>query len=315
MDFKSLEYFVTVAEELNFTRAAERLHMSQPPLSTQIRMLEQDLGATLFVRGKRHLQLTPAGSLLFSRAQAILNLSDTTRSELRALNGELSGTLRLSIVEGRAPYVAARLMMDFHKKYPEVKYRLWNGSSDDVLENMNKGLSDLSIIAAPYDREHLEGLLVTREPWVAILPASHPLARKPTIKVADLEGQPLIIPQRKSRIEAISRWFAQAGIQPQVLCEMSSYLDAVALAEQNAGIGIFPQTTYSPNPLIQTRLIVEPAKIAEYYLVWYKNQPPRGLPLVFRDFVKEWLQENTIGHLHPAESPEQFQIPEDATLL
>ena len=290
MDFRSMEYFVTVAEELNFTRAAERLHMSQPPLSSQIRQLEEDLGTELFLRGKRHLQLTPAGNLLLPRARAILNLADTTRTELRALHGEVSGTLRIAIVEGRAPFIVAGWIAGFHERYPGVKFRLWNGSSDDVLLQMNKGLSDLAIIAAPYDREHLEGILAAREPWVAILPAGNPLSEKEQVSLADLGSEPLIIPQRKSRIEAIWRWFGEVGMRPNVLCEMSSYLDAVALVERGTGIGIFPKTTDTPNPLIRARVIVHPAKFAEYYLVWYRNQSLRGIPLLFTEYVRELEQ-------------------------
>jgi DNA-binding transcriptional LysR family regulator len=315
MDFKSMEYFVTVAEELNFTRAAERLHMSQPPLSSQIRQLEEDLGTELFIRGKRHLQLTPAGNLLLPRAQAILNLADTTRTELRALHGEVSGTLRIAIVEGRAPFIVAGWIAGFHKRYPGVKFRLWNGSSDDALLQMNKGLSDLAIIAAPYDREHLEGILAAREPWVAIFPAGDPLADREQVNLADLKNKPLIIPQRKSRIEAISRWFGEIGLSPNILCEMSSYIDAVALVEQGTGIGIFPKTMDTPNPLIRPRLIVNPAKFAEYYLVWYKNQSLRGIPLLFQAYVRELMLEKSRSD--PAGSPEESDpaLPKDACLL
>ena len=315
MDFRSMEYFVTVAEELNFTRAAERLHMSQPPLSSQIRQLEEDLGTELFIRGKRHLQLTPAGNLLLPRAQAILNLADSTRAELRTLKGEVSGRLRIAIVEGRAPFIAAGWITGFHRQYSGVRFSLWNGSSDDALLQMEKGLSDLAIIAAPYDREHLEGILAAREPWVAIIPAANPLADQPQVRLSDLKNELLVIPQRKSRIEAINRWFGEIGLGPNVLCEMSSYLDAVAIAEQGTAIGIFPKTTDTPNPLIRTRVIINPAKYAEYYLVWYKNQPLRGIPLLFKNYV-EGLEIEPNGTASDSD-PEKtdYSLPEGARLL
>ena len=104
MDFRSLQYFVTVAEELNFTHAAEKLTISQPPLSMQIKQLEEDLGAQLFIRGKRKLQLTEAGRAFYRRATQILSLSQDARDEIRSLGNELSGRVRLGIVAGRAPY-------------------------------------------------------------------------------------------------------------------------------------------------------------------------------------------------------------------
>ena len=113
MDFRTLQYFVTVAEELSFTRAAEKLNMSQPPLSNQIKAMEEDLGTTLFIRGKRHLKLTEEGNLLLARARQILEMADKTREDLAALGSELSGVIDLSIVEGRAPYLAARWIAGF----------------------------------------------------------------------------------------------------------------------------------------------------------------------------------------------------------
>lgn len=108
MDLRSLKYFVVVAQELNITRAAEKLNMSQPPLSNQIKALEEELGVTLFIRGKRHLQLTEAGSLLLRRANQVLELTDKTRQELREMQDGLSGTISIGMVEGRAPFLVSR---------------------------------------------------------------------------------------------------------------------------------------------------------------------------------------------------------------
>ena len=107
MDLRALRYFVVVAEELNITHAAERLGMSQPPLSSQIKSLEEELGVQLFVRGKRSLTITDAGLHLYRRACQMLELSDQTMQELQSLDG-LSGDLNISLVEGRAPYLLAR---------------------------------------------------------------------------------------------------------------------------------------------------------------------------------------------------------------
>ena len=101
MELRTLHYFTTVAEELNITRAAERLNMSQPPLSKQIINLEEELGVRLFTRGKRHLSLTDAGIVFYRRAKQILDLCDMSKEEISSLEG-LSGTIHISLVEGRA---------------------------------------------------------------------------------------------------------------------------------------------------------------------------------------------------------------------
>ena len=146
MDFRVLTYFTVVAQELNFTRAAEKLNMSQPPLSNSIRQLEEDLGVDLFIRGKRHLTLTEEGAFFLHRAQEMLEMADKTRSDLSSMRGGLSGRLTLSIVEGRPPFLASQWIRGFHEEYPLVRFEMWNGSSDDVIERLAHGLADLAVI-------------------------------------------------------------------------------------------------------------------------------------------------------------------------
>ena len=138
MDLRTLKYFTVVAEELNITHAAERLCMSQPPLSNQMKALEDELGCALFVRGKRKLQLTDAGRLLFQRAVQILDMAERTQHEVMSLSGGMSGTIKLGMVEGRAPFLTSRWIAGFKEEYPNVHYSLWNGSSDDVLERLSQ---------------------------------------------------------------------------------------------------------------------------------------------------------------------------------
>ena len=317
MDFRSLRYFVTVAEELNFTQAAKRLHMSQPPLSSQIRDMELDLGTDLFIRGKRHLQLTEAGRILYRRAQQMIELAEKTREEIEALGNELAGKICIGLVEGRAPFLAARWIAGFQEEFPRVRYEMWNGSSDDVVERLQRGLADVAVIAAPYDREHLEGFPVGEEPWIAIIPASHPLAEDgdSPVELKALAGENLILPQRKSRVEAIERWFAGVGGEVKVLCNLSNYLDAVALVEQNAGIAIFPQTTYTPNRHVVSRVIINPAKRAEYVLVWNRGQMPAGVAGEFIRYVQDFMEEDRIHQERFRVREHEFTIPEGASIL
>lgn len=304
MELRTLRYFVAVAQELNITRAAEKLNMSQPPLSNQMKSLEEELGATLFLRGKRHLQLTPEGSFLYHRAQQILDLADKTKTEFDTLSSGLSGTLYLGLIEGRAPFIAARWIAGFHEEYPLVRYSLWNGGSDDVLDRLQKGLIDLALIAAPYDTEQLTSIEVGSEPWVAIFSTEHPLARieGPEIPLSALVDQPLIVPSRKSRMEGIRRWFGEIGAEPITLCETSNIIDAVALAAENVGVSIFPQTTYTPGPFTMSKVITAPMKKIEYVLVRRRNDQPTPLTQEFIDYVRDHL-EDECGHADPPRLP------------
>lgn len=292
MELRTLHYFTVVAQELNITRAAEKLNMSQPPLSNQIKALEEELGVQLFIRGKRRLELTEEGGLLLRRAVQIQELADKTRQEIASLREGMTGVIYLSMVEGRAPFLAARWIAGFREEFPLVRYNLWNGSSDDVLDRLHKGLADLAVIAAPYDTEHLEGFPVGREPWIAMLHPDHPLAQTvgDTIPLSSLAGEPLIVPSRKSRMDAIRRWFGEVGAEPHILCEMSNYMDAAALTSQGVGISIFPQTVDVSNGLVVSKVVIQPSRQVEYILVWNRGQPPSGLTREFIHFVQENLR-------------------------
>ena len=317
MDFKTLHYFVTVAEELNITRAAERLNMSQPPLSTQIRLLEEDYGTQLFIRNKKGLMLSPTGEILYKRARQILELAEHARLEVDSYEKELSGNLRLGTVEGRAPFLLARWIAGFTEEFPLVTYTVRSGGSDDILDQLYHHLLDIAVIAAPYNQERLYGFPVSSEPWVAIIPKEHPLAAKEgrQIRLSDLSGEPLIVPERPSRVEAIEHWFEEKNLHPVFRAKTSNYIDAVSLAEQGVGICIFPQSTYTPNPLVVTRLITDPPKKLEYVLVYTKDGALSELAETFRDFVEDFLAEDQLHSSRFAPKEEEFTIPENAALL
>ena len=313
MDLRALHYFVVVAEELNITRAAERLNMSQPPLSSQIKGLEDELGVQLFIRGKRHLTITDAGTHLYRRARQILELSEQTQEELRSMDG-LSGNINISLVEGRAPYLLARWMAGFRQEYPHVAIHLWNGSGDEVLERLNRGLADLALVATPYNAELLDGISVGREPWVAMISRDHPLAKEEGmfLPLQKLVGQPLYIPSRRARFESIRTWFGELGEEPNIAGDLSSYIDAVALSEQNAGICIYPMTTYNESDLIVKKIITESARQIEYALVWRRNEHQSELQQEFINYVQDCMEEEQLG-TQPYRMPEKEYFPPEDT--
>ena len=295
MDLRGLHYFSVVAEELNFTRAAQRLCMSQPPLSNQIKALEEELGTPLFLRGGRTLQLTEAGKVLYRRASQLLDLAERTQEEVSSLAMGLSGTLCLGSVAGLAPFLAARWLSGFREEYPLVRFEIVNGSSDDIIDQIQRGYIELGLIAAPYDDEHLEGIPVGDEPWCAIMSRRNPLAAEPEkpLPLKELAGQPLIVPHRRSRVDEIRSWFQQAGAEPTIIGEHSNYVDVLAMASADVGISIFPQTAPETMPGIVCRRIVEPSHQARYLLVRKRNTSISELSQAFLDFVTDDLQEQS----------------------
>lgn len=220
MELRHIRYFLAVAEEMNFTRAAERLHIAQPPLSRQIQELETELDAKLFIRKPHALQLTEEGVLFRQYAQQILELVKKSSEDIREMEHGLQGTLYLASVEGYAPRLFSEWIAEFHRVYPHVTYNMWNGNSDDVVNRVMKGLCDLAIIAEPHNAEGVESISVYQEPWVAMIPAHHPLACADgaPVRLEELLPYELIIPSRESRLEEINSWFRDTGKKPIVRC-------------------------------------------------------------------------------------------------
>lgn len=292
MEIRTLKYFVTVAEELNITKAANILNMSQPPLSNQIKGLETELNTTLFIRGKRHLELTESGKLLYRRAKEIISLSEKAGSEILSMNRGMQGTISLGLVEGMAPDIAAGWISDFIIDYPNVHFRILDGNSDDLIEKLRSGLISLAVITAPYDQQLLNSFRVGTEKMVAFINKKHPLARnkQSTISISDLGTEKLIVPSRKASIDMIYKWFRETHKEPNIICEMDSYLDAAALARNGVGISIFPKTAYIPNDDVISKELTGDDKTIEYLFAWRKGHPLPTIEERFIDFVKSKIQ-------------------------
>ena len=175
MELRHIRYFKAVAEEKNFTRAAEKLAIAQPPLSRQIQDLEAELGTSLFVRTPHKVTLTEEGELFLQYATQILDLVNRSEEEVKERKEGLQGTLYIASVEGCGPRLFAEWIAAFQKKHPHVQYNLWNGNTDDVNNRVTKGLCELAMITAPYNTEEFHVYPVYKEPWVAMIPKGHPL--------------------------------------------------------------------------------------------------------------------------------------------
>ena len=293
MDIRILTYFVTVAEELNITKAAEKLCMSQPPLSSQIKALEEELDTKLFIRGKRHLQLTESGKLLYRHANEIISLANKTKEEIKAMGKGMSGKISIGLVEGSAPNIAASWIESFIKKYNKAEFSIIDGNSDELIQKLRSGLIDLAVITYPCDNTLLNSFKVGQERITAFMSKNHPLAQQEgnTIDLAQLKDEPLIIPSRQSMNTLIYKWFKEINAEPKIICRMDNYLDVAALSGRNIGISLFPKTSYILNPNIVAKEVVNPYRYVEYLFVWLKGKPLSLLDEAFIDHVKEQVMQ------------------------
>ena len=293
MDIRTLYYFVTIAEELNITKAAEKLCMSQPPLSSQMKALEDELDTVLFIRGKRRLQLTDSGKLLYRHAKEILSLVNKTKEEIRAMDKGMRGKIAIGLVEGSAPIIAAEWIEKFASKHKNVEFKVVDGNSDELIQKLRSGLIDMAVITSPCDNTLLNSFKVGQEKMTAFMSKDNPLAslEGSTIELALLKDKPLIIPSREAMNTMIYKWFKEIHAEPKIVCRMDNYLDVAALAGRNVGISIFPKTSYILNDQIVAKEIINPERYVEYLFVWLKDKPLSLLDEAFIDHIKAIIKE------------------------
>jgi DNA-binding transcriptional LysR family regulator len=237
-ELRHLRYFVAVAEELHFRRAAERLHISQPPLSQQIRQLEEAVGATLLVRNQRRVELTAAGAAYYARARDILDaVEDAAREARRVQRGEV-GRLDVGFVGSALYSVVPDILRAFRARHPDVGLRLRELGTAEQLRRLEDGRLDIGFVRAPGGRPGLSIETVLREPVVAALPDGHRLAAAERVRVEELAGEPLVLltragaPGLRAALAPLIDGFAEEAIVQEV-GEMQTLIGLVA-----AGVGL-----------------------------------------------------------------------------
>lgn len=245
IDLRHLRYFVAVAEELHFGRAALRLHIAQPPLSQQIKQLESNLGHPLFVRTSRAVSLTAAGKELLERARRILTRMDEDLAAVRRVGRGEVGALTIA-------FTGSAILSDplpeairtYRRRYPEVDLRLREMGTMLQIDALRDGSIDLGFLRdpGPFDGLVIEELL--REPYAAVLPSRHPLAKSKVVAVAKLRGEPFIFHRRNIGPLAYDRTMAvceHAGFLPEIVQEAPQWPTAIRLVESGLGVTIAPK--------------------------------------------------------------------------
>ncbi len=242
MELRHLRYFYETANEMNFTKAAEKLCIAQPPLSKQIKDLENELGVSLFVRKPHFLALTPEGEVLKQYAAQILGLADKASETLQNMGQGLHGIIDIACVEGNILRFLSECIAGFEKIHPAVRYNIWTGGADDIISRVRSGLSDFGIIADVIDAEGIEHHRLFKENWTAIVPRDNPLSGKAdgTLNAEDLLPYELIIPTRADRLREINDWYKDSDEKPRIICRYTNVLTAYELSCCSVGISIFP---------------------------------------------------------------------------
>ena len=252
MDTRQLEYFVAVAEELNFTRAAQRMFAVQSTVSAGIRALERDLGTALFVRSTKSVTLTPAGGVVLPEARRALEAIDRVRSAAAQSAAGIRGRLRVGIFTNIDSLDLPGLFGEFHAAHPLVDLQLGASAtgSTGLAEDVRRGRVDVAFMGLP--KQDLVGLSVLElaaTTFVAVLPAAHPLAGRGSVTLRDLADARFIdTPAGFGNRVVIERAFAEAGVARTVATEVSDLAEVPRFVAADLGIGVVPLLTLRLSP-------------------------------------------------------------------
>ncbi|WP_040210183.1 LysR family transcriptional regulator [Clostridium polynesiense] len=239
MDIKQLNFFTAVIEEGNITAAAKKLHIAQPALSNQIKLLEKELGVKLIERGSRKVTLTDAGKILLDKAKHILELERSVYKELGDFNKGLKGTLRIGAISAIDSALLNGRLNSYSKSYPHIKYELHEGITPQIIELIYSGIIEIGIVRTPFKSEGLNVRYLEAEPMIAAYSSEFLLGNdNEKITLEELRDKPLIIYRRFEKL--IIATCESFGFEPNVFCINDDSRTTLLWADSGLGIAIVP---------------------------------------------------------------------------
>lgn len=286
MDLRVLRYFLMVAKEQSFTKAAEQLNITQPTLSRQLASLEEELGVTLFDRSGHSITLTNEGLLLKRRALEIVDLEDKMVSEFRGNRESIEGKIAIGCGEFMAVETLAKICKRFKQKYPLVQFAMHTGTADNISERMSKGLIDIGLFLEPVSTEGLDYIRIQGiDHWVVTMRADDALAEKDAVTKKDLLHLPLILPERMNVQSELANWFGRDFDKLQVVFTSNLGTNAGVMAMYGLGYPVSIEGAikyWSKELLTQRRLF--PEIQTSTVIAWRRNIPYSP---VVRKFIEE----------------------------
>ncbi len=285
MEIRTLKYFWTIAEEGTISKAAKALHITQPTLSRQLMELENEQGTSLFIRGRRKLQLTDAGLFLKTRAEEILQLTQQTNLEFENRRKQLfSGRIAIGCVEADNSDTLALILEKFVQDYPQVTFTVYSGTSDDITTRLDKGLLDVAVLLKPVATEKYGEITLPRtERWGLLVSKDSSWAKKNAIQPADLREMPLFIAQRPEVRQLVTKWSGIDYAQLKVVGNFNLIFNVLALVKRQVGqaFGI-EGATAQIRPEGVKFIPLQPEVKTNCVLVWRRE---RNLTPVVNEFI------------------------------
>lgn len=285
MDFRTMQYYLAVVREGTISAAAQALHVAQPSLSRQMKELEEELGAPLFVRGNRKITLTEEGMVLRKRAEEMVRLMQMTEEEISQIRNHVSGSVRIGAGEAWSFHYLSRTAAAIAKEHPDIRFHITSGDTQDLMDELNNGLIDFAVIFTDVDHMLYQSIeLPAKDHFGLLMPKTCPLAEKEVIRISDLQGLPLIISRAAEPYLAGNKEWSSLNI----VATYNLVYNASLMVEDGLGYAIcFDRliNTTGDSPLC-IRPIVPPIKAAGY-LIWKKYQVFPPAVQLFIDRIRE----------------------------
>lgn len=272
MDLKQLNYFLTVVQEQQITAAAKKLHMAQPPLSQQMKLLEEELGTQLFKRGPHRIELTDSGRLLARRAQQLLDMADSTTREIADLCQGLRGTLSIGTISSSGNILFSGGLQAFHKKFRDVHFEIHDANTYQLIELLEQGVIEIGIVRTPFNASQFHCEYLTSEPMAAAMTAELDWCPdKTTITLEELDKRSLIIYRRFNQI--LKDAFAEKGIQPEIYCRNDDARTTILWANAGLGIAVAPSSAIglAAHENLHVKTIQDPALTTRIAVIWRRD--------------------------------------------
>ncbi len=276
MELKHIRIFLAVAEELHFSRAAERMHMAQSALSAQIRDLEDKLGVQLFFRTTRNVSLTRAGQAFLPEARAALAQADAAIEAARAFGGDGADIFKVGGVDSAMAGLLPDLIRRFRKQMPNVEVKAFEMLSAPAIHGLSHRSLDVAFVRNPPKEDFLSARLVFREPIIAAIPADHHCAGQTMIEPAQIAAEPLVIPARSHRpilFDVIQTYLHDHGQDPQILQEANERHMIIAMVAAGLGVSLVPEwVSQFQHKDVVYRPLSDGGPIVDVHVAWRSNE-------------------------------------------
>lgn len=294
LELKQLNYFVSIIDHKSFSKAAEVLHISQPSLSTSIKNLERELGFQLIERNTRNIKLTEAGEVLYKRAIQLLHEMEIVKKEMDEVKLVGKGELLIGMIES-AKHWMPKVIHTYHAKFPNVDIKLTEVLSGNNVKNTLRKYEAHAIITNQLiNEEDVHTIPLYKEKLVLVLHESHPMVKKSSIELKNLENQPFIISAKGFQTrENILRAFEFENVEPAIKFEIERFETALSLVRKNLGVALIPENYLQGylDPSIVSKTIDSPALERTVYLTYMKNRYLSPSIQAFITEIREFFNE------------------------